>query len=41
MKSNARTLANTIKKICHPLSVAMMKNNAWLGESRLSIGQSQ
>jgi hypothetical protein len=40
MKSKAKTPANTIKKICHPWSVAMMKNNAWLGESRLSIGPS-
>jgi hypothetical protein len=41
MNSNARTPAKTIKKICHPWSVAMMKMNAWLGESRLLIGLSQ
>jgi hypothetical protein len=41
MKSNARTPAKTIKKIYHPWSVAMMKKNAWPGELRLSIGQSQ
>jgi hypothetical protein len=41
MKSNARTPAKTIKKICHPWRVAMMKKNAWLGESKLLIGQSQ
>jgi hypothetical protein len=41
MKSNARTPAKTIKKICHPWRVAMMKKNAWLEESRLSIGLSQ
>jgi hypothetical protein len=41
MKSKARIPANMIKKICHPWRVAMMKNNAWLEESRLSIGLSQ
>jgi hypothetical protein len=39
MKSKAKTPANTIKKICRPWSVAMMKKNAWLEESRLSIGR--
>jgi hypothetical protein len=36
MNSKARIPATTIKKIFHPWSVAMMKKNAWLGESRLS-----
>jgi hypothetical protein len=36
MKSKARIPATTIKKIFHPWSVAMMKNNEWLEESRLS-----
>jgi hypothetical protein len=34
MKSKARIPAKTIKNICHPSSVAMMKNKEWLEESR-------
>jgi hypothetical protein len=32
MKSKARIPAKTIKNICHPSSVAMMKNKEWLEE---------